>query len=464
MTIDGEVAPQENIVVEEVAEVSPEIPAPKERSRGLLFSVMVGLFVVGILLGWGFSGPVENLASDNAVVLGTPTPVYPQNDVTLFSSSVTLVWTSIASAEDYLVYVFSSSDSSDPLYSVDVVLPTCMLTGLNDGSYSWSARALSGYSHGGWSSRSSFSILTSLGTPILVSPASSAVLTTSNILFQWTAPAGAEMYELQISASRYFGTVLLETIIEVSSYQCACQFETGTTYYWRVMSFGQGLSSNWSSIASFSEGQGGSSESGGLHSLTWTWTFPEDDSSWSFSFDVSSSEYSSDQQMTRNEASPSDYSKYVTASEATIVEIANYLVQQSGVRNYSGYQTIWLALSFVQATTYETDLASKGVEEYPRYPIETLVDGVGDCEDTAALFVSIARDMGYPSVQLYIYAIFGSSSNHMGTAVAGAAMPAGSSSITCNGIPYYYCETTSVGWEPGELPSALRGAQYEVVP
>jgi len=447
-----------------MAEVPPEMPEPKKSSKGLLFSVMVGLFVVGILLGWGLSGPVESLASDNAVVLSTPTPVYPQDDVTLFSSSVTLVWTSVASAEGYLVYVYSSSDSSDPLYTVGVVLPVCTLTDLNDGSYSWSARAESGYSHGGWSSRSSFSILTSLGTPVLVSPASSAVLTTSNILFQWTAPAGAEMYELQISASRYFGTVLLETVTEGNSYLCTYQFATATTYYWRVMTFDQELSSDWSSTASFSEVQGGSNGSGELYSLTWNWMFPEDGSNWSFSFEVSSSEYYADQQLTRNEVSPSDYSKYVTASEATIVEIADYLLQQSDARNYSDYQKTWLALSFVQATTYESDPASKGVEEYPRYPVETLVDGVGDCEDTAALFVSIARAMGYPSVTLYIYAIFGSGSNHMGTAVAGSAMPSGSSSVAYNGITYYYCETTSVGWEPGELPPALRGAQYEVVP
>jgi len=464
MTIEGEVAPQENIVVEDMAEVPPEMPEPKKRSRGIFLSLLAGLFVVGILLGWGLSGAVESLASDQSVVLSTATPVYPQDDVTLFSPTVTLVWTSVASAEGYLVYVYSSSDSSDPLYSVGVVLPVCMLMGLKDGSYSWSARAESGYSHGGWSSRSSFSILTSLGTPVLVSPASTAILSATNILFQWTAPTGAEKYEIQISASRYFSSVLLETITEENSYLCTYQFTRATTYYWKVMAFDQELSSDWSSAASFSEVQGGSKESGELYSLTRSWTFPEDGSSWSFSFEVSSSEYSADQQLTRNEVSPSEYSKYVTASEATIVEIADYLLQQSDARNYSDYQKTWLALSFVQATTYESDPASKGVEEYPRYPVETLVDGVGDCEDTAALFVSIARAMGYPSVMLYIYAIFGSGSNHMGTAVAGSAMPAGSSSIAYNGITYYYCETTSVGWEPGELPPALRGAPYEVVP
>lgn len=463
MTIEGEIAPQETIAQESVAGSPAEIPEPKQRSVGFSFSLLAGLFVLGILLGWGLSGAVENLASNESVSLSIPTPVYPQDDVTVYSTTVILVWTSVAAAEGYTVDVYSSTDSSYPLLSVSVVLPKCTLTGLSDSSYSWSVRAVSGFSHSEWSTRSSFSILTSIGTPVLVSPASSARLNVSEILFQWEAPAGAELCELQISASRDFSSVLVDTATEESSYLCAYQLSNETTYYWRVMAFGQELSSDWSDTATFCKIQGESCEPEGVYSLTWSWTFPEDGGNWSLSFEVSSSEYLACQQIARNDMLPSDYSKYVTANETTIVEIAYYLLQQSDAMNYSDYQKIWLALSFVQATTYETDLDSTGVEEYARYPIETLVDGVGDCEDTAALFCAIARAMGYPSVMLYIYAVFGLGSNHMGTAVAGAAMPAGSCSIVDNGITYYYCETTSSSYSPGELPDVLQSARYIVV-
>ncbi len=51
-------------------------------------------------------------------------------------------------------------------------------------------------------------------------------------------------------------------------------------------------------------------------------------------------------------------------------------------------------LSFVQgATQYTPD--PEGVE-YPLYPLETLVDGIGDCEDTTILYVSLVRALGYP--------------------------------------------------------------------
>ena len=52
------------------------------------------------------------------------------------------------------------------------------------------------------------------------------------------------------------------------------------------------------------------------------------------------------------------------------------------------------ALAFVQgAIRYQADPPGT---EHPFYPLETLADGYGDCEDTAILFVSLLRAMGIP--------------------------------------------------------------------
>ena len=52
------------------------------------------------------------------------------------------------------------------------------------------------------------------------------------------------------------------------------------------------------------------------------------------------------------------------------------------------------ALSFVQgAIAYQEDPAST---EWPLYPIETLVDRAGDCEDTSILYVSLLQARGVP--------------------------------------------------------------------
>ena len=59
-------------------------------------------------------------------------------------------------------------------------------------------------------------------------------------------------------------------------------------------------------------------------------------------------------------------------------------------------------MSFVQALKYSEDNLTAGVGEYPRYPIETLVEQTGDCEDTSALLISILESVGYETVMILI--------------------------------------------------------------
>jgi len=40
--------------------------------------------------------------------------------------------------------------------------------------------------------------------------------------------------------------------------------------------------------------------------------------------------------------------------------------------------------------------------EYPRYPIELLVDGIGDCEDTAILYTSLVRTLGHGALMVVV--------------------------------------------------------------
>ena len=57
------------------------------------------------------------------------------------------------------------------------------------------------------------------------------------------------------------------------------------------------------------------------------------------------------------------------------------------------YATIECAFNFAQAAVrYIPDPSGF---EYPRYPIESLVDGIGDCEDSAILYASLVRTLEY---------------------------------------------------------------------
>jgi len=102
------------------------------------------------------------------------------------------------------------------------------------------------------------------------------------------------------------------------------------------------------------------------------------------------------------------------------------------------------------------DNKSTGYEVYPRYPIETLVDGVGDCEDYSILTAALLTEMGYDVVVILPpeHAAIGLKSS--GT-LTGKSYRYGENQ-------YYYVETTYAGWRIGELPSEFRNVIPEIQP
>jgi predicted transglutaminase-like cysteine proteinase len=131
---------------------------------------------------------------------------------------------------------------------------------------------------------------------------------------------------------------------------------------------------------------------------------------------------------------------YVTPTEDTIEILADKLTYAS--TDFTHLQRVSFVLSFVQSIEYVTDDVSVGQPEYWRYPVETLYDHEGDCEDKAFLFASIMEAMDYDAVIL-IY------SDH---AAAGVDVDARGSYYDYGGTKYYYCETTGTGWEVGDMP------------
>jgi hypothetical protein len=107
-----------------------------------------------------------------------------------------------------------------------------------------------------------------------------------------------------------------------------------------------------------------------------------------------------------------------------------------------------LALTFVQSLTYTGDNVTTSFNEYPRYPVETLFDREGDCEDTSILLAAILTEMGY-DVALLLFEEF----DHIGL---GINFPPeyqmyGNSWIYDDGRRYWYLDTTggkAIGWCP----------------
>ncbi|MBP2144042.1 hypothetical protein J2127_001211 [Methanococcus voltae] len=124
--------------------------------------------------------------------------------------------------------------------------------------------------------------------------------------------------------------------------------------------------------------------------------------------------------------------------------------------NYSEYDTVLLVSTFVQSLKYTSDNVTTGYDEYPRYPVETLVDEGGDCEDTSIIISAILNDLGYDVMVIEFR-------DHMGVAIKCNGMYTGTY-YTYKNNRYYYVETTGENWNIGELPEKYREEDALVIP
>jgi len=152
----------------------------------------------------------------------------------------------------------------------------------------------------------------------------------------------------------------------------------------------------------------------------------------------------------------SDYSVYVSypLDDNYLMGIVEKLRVFSNIRGFTEVQKVSLVVSFVQNIPFTNDLITTGYDEYPRYPLETLIDGGGDCEDTSILASSLLKLMGFDTVLL-------SYSNHM--AVGISVTNVGGSYYSFDGKHYYYVETTGKNWKIGEVPPEYKDLSVTVL-
>lgn len=160
-----------------------------------------------------------------------------------------------------------------------------------------------------------------------------------------------------------------------------------------------------------------------------------------------------------------NYSIYVTHPEDdSYLDMLVQKIEEAAVeKGFSEWETINLAVSFVQSLPYTTDSVTTSYDEYPRYPIETLVDNGGDCEDTSILMAALLDAMGYGVV---LFALPSPDPEHVAVGLLGGEGIYGTY-WEHNGGKYFYLETTGEGYEIGVLPSEYEGKSayiYDIVP
>jgi hypothetical protein len=159
----------------------------------------------------------------------------------------------------------------------------------------------------------------------------------------------------------------------------------------------------------------------------------------------------------RERAPSPDYSLYVTHPEddSFLEVLAGNLTSTAEAKGFDDLET----LSFIAAFAQDEDsicYALEGAEgEYPKYPLETLVDQDGDCEDTCILLAALLQIMGYDVVLVNFPPGDDESAGHMGLGVAGDFSGV---YYAYGGTNYYYLETTDK-WELGEIDDDYRDRQ-----
>lgn len=142
----------------------------------------------------------------------------------------------------------------------------------------------------------------------------------------------------------------------------------------------------------------------------------------------------------------SDYKNYIddANNKELVQELTEQLKKLYADSGYEEYDAVCETINFVQRITYAYDKDSTGKDEFPKYPLETLYDQNGDCEDTSILLAGLLSELGYGTVLLEY-------PEHMAVGVKGSEDVSGSY-FTYEGNRYYYIETTGENWKIGEIP------------
>jgi len=164
----------------------------------------------------------------------------------------------------------------------------------------------------------------------------------------------------------------------------------------------------------------------------------------------------------RDQPRPESYSQWIDMAKdpgdnSYIDTLAKEINKVAQEEDFTETEKVEFVIGFVQSLPYTVDSVTTPWNEYPRYPIETLFDRGGDCEDTSILVVALLNRLGYDTCLLLLHY-----EQHaaVGVSISGAS---GSYYIK-NDIRYYYVETTSEGYEIGEIPNCFTQTSAYVYP
>ena len=198
--------------------------------------------------------------------------------------------------------------------------------------------------------------------------------------------------------------------------------------------------------------------------ITYSWEFKNSNYEISLDIPIEKYEYylNLDVNRTPQQRGIIAMASYVTQRDKVIIQLSEKL---NNIIKNQGFNTVEASnfiLRFIQENIqYTLDNETKGCIEYWRFPVETLVEKRGDCEDSSVLFSSIMESLDYDTVLLFY--ILENDIGHLAVGVNINIVFSGDY-IEYKNIKYYYCETTSYGFNLGEIPLDINVEPKKIIP
>jgi hypothetical protein len=204
-----------------------------------------------------------------------------------------------------------------------------------------------------------------------------------------------------------------------------------------------------------------------FYNITYNWSFIND---WDLLLKIPVNTYKNYQTLNvsrqpQNQPYSNDkIAGFVTPKERVILDLVKKLELLIQSKQYDDYDRINFYLNFVQdSIIYRYDNETAGCEEYWKFPVETLVDKNGDCEDTSVLLASILDVLDYDVALLYYS--WKEDDKSLGHLAVGVSLDEdyGSYVSAENGKKYFYCETTSENFLIGEKPEKIKEEPKRII-
>jgi len=192
----------------------------------------------------------------------------------------------------------------------------------------------------------------------------------------------------------------------------------------------------------------GSYQSSVAINRNYTWAFVG--SKWTWELQLPDSLYAYFKEIPRTHTK--NLSVYINnpMDDTFIEHFVSEIERAAQEQGFDDLEKLEFVVAFVQGLPYTLDSVTTPYDDYPRYPIETLVDMGGDCEDTSILLASLLDRMGYKVVLIHFPRVV-TNRPHYGVGILGKEDTFGTY-WEHNGGKYFYLETTNTGWKIGEIP------------